>query len=358
MAVVDKITQLTEIRDNIRDALVEQGIEDATTHNYIDFAEDILAIEGGGVTPITITTDTYDMDTTDAYITENAGKFIKNSLIYNVPSHTDSFGMHPGNYYSIPAGTLFWAYDTEPIHLDNSIVDITGGALAINESSFAGRYLPWGTYAQVTGSSTFPMVMWNSRYYNANGVSCTMFKTAQIEDMSEQLFPHELAQGKAAYNNSGSSLYIVDTLTRDDWIDIAIDEADFVANNTIYFQIPVTEDITKTIADVKQVIIYWEGTSNDYSLYYWWDNKLLSSAAAVTGWEELSLYTATPTLAKVGSVLSTASGAARLRPVVISGTAGSPWLALTLGQICFTLKLGNVTWLNRHSNSFKLKVLF
>lgn len=43
MSIADKITQLDEIRSDIRNALVEQGVE-AGTHNYSDFAGDVGSI--------------------------------------------------------------------------------------------------------------------------------------------------------------------------------------------------------------------------------------------------------------------------------------------------------------------------
>lgn len=46
MSVSDKLTQLTDIRSDIRNALVEQGVE-AGTHNFADFAGDIADISGG-----------------------------------------------------------------------------------------------------------------------------------------------------------------------------------------------------------------------------------------------------------------------------------------------------------------------
>lgn len=48
MSIATEITRLQGIKTDIRSALVEQGIESASTHDMEDFADDILAIEGGG----------------------------------------------------------------------------------------------------------------------------------------------------------------------------------------------------------------------------------------------------------------------------------------------------------------------
>lgn len=47
MSIADKLTELTEIRSDIRNALVDNGVE-AGTHNFADFAGDIADISGGG----------------------------------------------------------------------------------------------------------------------------------------------------------------------------------------------------------------------------------------------------------------------------------------------------------------------
>lgn len=63
MSIADKLTQLTNIRSNIRTKLTEKGVE-ASEHNFSDFATDIEAIQTG-ITPtgtIEITENgTYDV---------------------------------------------------------------------------------------------------------------------------------------------------------------------------------------------------------------------------------------------------------------------------------------------------------
>lgn len=47
MSIATEITRLQEIKTDIRNALVTQGISQAISHNMTDFSADILAIEGG-----------------------------------------------------------------------------------------------------------------------------------------------------------------------------------------------------------------------------------------------------------------------------------------------------------------------
>ena len=49
MSIADKLTQLDEIRSDIRDALTDKGVS-ASAHNFADFAADITAIPSGGGT--------------------------------------------------------------------------------------------------------------------------------------------------------------------------------------------------------------------------------------------------------------------------------------------------------------------
>lgn len=47
MSIATEITRLQGIKTDIRNALVTQGISQATSHNMADFADDILSIQGG-----------------------------------------------------------------------------------------------------------------------------------------------------------------------------------------------------------------------------------------------------------------------------------------------------------------------
>lgn len=76
MSIADKLTQLTNIRSNIRQKLTEKGVE-ASSHNFSDFATDIEAIETG-ITPtgsIEITENgTYDVsDKAEAVVDVQGG---------------------------------------------------------------------------------------------------------------------------------------------------------------------------------------------------------------------------------------------------------------------------------------------
>lgn len=50
MSIANQITRLQGVKTDIRNALVEQGVE-ASAHNMEDFADDILSIQGGGLVP-------------------------------------------------------------------------------------------------------------------------------------------------------------------------------------------------------------------------------------------------------------------------------------------------------------------
>ena len=49
MSIADKLTQLDEIRSDMREKLVAKGVS-ASDHNFADFAADIAAIPSGGGT--------------------------------------------------------------------------------------------------------------------------------------------------------------------------------------------------------------------------------------------------------------------------------------------------------------------
>ena len=55
MSIATEIAALTTDRNNIRTALVEQGVLVASTHGFDDFAEDIASIVGGSGSAITVT---------------------------------------------------------------------------------------------------------------------------------------------------------------------------------------------------------------------------------------------------------------------------------------------------------------
>lgn len=55
MSIASQITALTTDRNDIRAALVEQGVLEASSHGFDDFAEDISSIIAGGGSAITIT---------------------------------------------------------------------------------------------------------------------------------------------------------------------------------------------------------------------------------------------------------------------------------------------------------------
>lgn len=55
MSIASQITALTTDRNDIRTALVEQGVLEASSHGFDDFAEDIASIVSGGGSAITIT---------------------------------------------------------------------------------------------------------------------------------------------------------------------------------------------------------------------------------------------------------------------------------------------------------------
>lgn len=52
MSIASQITALTTDRNNIRTALVNQGVTEAANHGFDDFAEDIASIQSGGYTVV------------------------------------------------------------------------------------------------------------------------------------------------------------------------------------------------------------------------------------------------------------------------------------------------------------------
>ena len=49
MSLADKVEQLTDIRDNIREKLIAKGV-DASAHNFANFPNDVENIPSGGGT--------------------------------------------------------------------------------------------------------------------------------------------------------------------------------------------------------------------------------------------------------------------------------------------------------------------
>lgn len=49
MSIADKLTELAEIRADMREKLIAKGV-DASTHNFADFPDDVENIPSGGGT--------------------------------------------------------------------------------------------------------------------------------------------------------------------------------------------------------------------------------------------------------------------------------------------------------------------
>lgn len=144
MSIADKITQLTNIRANIRTALVNKGVA-ASTHNYADFAADIASIVLGDIINGSLILATCSTDIDEV-------KAVANDITYT-------------GYLDTNTNT---AYITIPYTFTSGIVTVTGYTNGVAVATDSVTMTGINKYCCGLYSSTalYNDGTWNTRFQN------------------------------------------------------------------------------------------------------------------------------------------------------------------------------------------------
>lgn len=141
MSIETQLQALLNDRDAIREALIEQGVDEAEDHGFDDFAEDIASIVGGGGAAIAVT-ETPDshggtvLEITSVDLSRDTVK--PERLLYGFTAHNAS---------GLPiTGTAIQGTDTSDASLSN------GGQMLYNVTAYANGSKYTGTIQTKTSS--------------------------------------------------------------------------------------------------------------------------------------------------------------------------------------------------------------
>ena len=147
MSIASEIAALTSDRNNIRAALVEQGIDEASTHGFDDFAEDIASIVGGGSGSAIVVTETADSH--GGTVLEITAVDLSGDTV--TPSRlSQGYIAHNSSGDRIVGTAVVGGIDTDDATLDNANQLLSGVTAYSNGTKYTGSLVIQHYY---TGSS-------------------------------------------------------------------------------------------------------------------------------------------------------------------------------------------------------------